>query len=256
MGRLEGKTALITGGGRGIGKGIAQRFAAEGARLVLAQRSEAQLDETVREIEAAGGVATAVRADVSRPDEVDRLVDAAIAELGQVDILANNAARVGRVGNFLDVSLDDWRSYIDTNLTGAFMVAQAVARHMVAAGVRGRIINTGSVDSFASEPEAAPYAASKGGIWLLTRAMAVDLAAHGIVVNMLAPGAIKVERTVDRSRDTELMAWRTRATPLGPHGEVEDVAAAAVFLASDECRYLTGSAITIDGGLMARLALW
>ena len=254
MRRLEGKTALITGGGSGIGKGIARRFAVEGARMVLAQRRRKALEATVTEIEAAGGWALAVPTDVSQPESVEALVRTALDTLGHLDILVNNAGRTGAAGSFLEVSLADWRSYLDINLTGAFMVAQAVARHMAEAGIQGRIVNTGSVDSFASELGASPYAASKGGLWMLTRAMAVDLAPYRIQVNMLAPGPILVERSVEKYSDPRLRAWRERMVPLGAHGNAEDVAAAALFLASDECRYMTGSAITIDGGVMAGLA--
>ena len=251
MGRLEGKTALITGGGRGIGKGIAKRFASEGARLFLAQRSRDQLDATVDEIEAAGGSATALAADLSQPEEIERTFSAALNTLGRLDILVNNAGRTGTAGSFLDVSLEDWNSFINTNLTGPFLLAQLVAQHMVDAGIEGRIVNTGSVDSFGAENHAAPYAASKGGLWLLTRAMATDLARHKIAVNMLAPGPILVEANAWKYRDPEIRARRDAAIPLGGHGNVEDVASAALFLASDECRYVTGSAIAVDGGLMA-----
>ena len=148
MGRLEGKAALITGGGTGIGRAIALRFAAEGARVVIAQRNAEALDATVADIEADGGWARAVPTDITQTDQVLALVDQAIEATGRLDILVNNAGRTGRAGAFLDVDLDVWRDFIETNLTGPFVIAQAVARHMVSAGVAGRIINTGSVDSF------------------------------------------------------------------------------------------------------------
>ena len=251
MGRLEGKTALITGGGRGIGKGIAKRFAKEGACLFLAQRSRDQLDATVQEIESEGGRAQAIPADLAHPEEIQSLVAAAVDALGRVDILVNNAGRTGTAGGFLDVSLEDWHSYLDTNLTAPFLLAQRVAQHMVDAGIEGRIVNTGSVDSFGAENNAVPYAASKGGLWMLTRAMASDLAPHRIAVNMLAPGPILVEGNAWKYEDAEIRAHRDAVIPLGGHGNVEDVASAALFLASDECRYITGSAIAVDGGLMA-----
>ena len=207
MGRLEGKTALITGGGNGIGKAIAQRFAAEGARVVLAQRRRELLEATAKEIEVAGGWALPVPTDVSQPESVAALVRTALDTVGRLDILINNAGRTGTAGSFLEVSLEDWRSYIDINLTGAFVVAQAVARHMVEAGIQGRIVNTGSVDSFAAEKSAVPYAASKGGLWLLTRAMAVDLAPHRIQVNMLAPGLALAERNRERYQDPAVREW-------------------------------------------------
>ena len=248
MGRLEGKRALITGGGRGIGAGIARRFAAEGAHVILTQRNVGLLEATAEGIRADGGTVTFFAGDVGTPAGAAAIVEAALDRVGSLDILINNAARTGQVGPFLEVALEDWHSYIDTNLTGAFVVAQAVARHMAAEGIEGRIVNTGSVDSFAAEANASPYAASKGGLWLLTRAMAVDLAPYGIAVNLIAPGPIRVERSEVRARDPEVRAKRERVIPQGAYGTPEDVAAAAVYLASDECRYVTGSAITVDGG--------
>ncbi len=248
MRRFEGKRALITGGGRGIGAGIARRFAAEGAHVILTQRDVGLLASTADGIQADGGTVTYFQGDVGTPAGAAAIVAEALDRVESLDILINNAARTGQVGPFLDVLLEDWHSYIDTNLTGAFVVAQAVARHMVAEGIEGRIVNTGSVDSFASEANASPYAASKGGLWLLTRAMAVDLAAYGIAVNLIAPGPIRVERSEVRARDPEIRAKRARVIPQGAYGMPEDVAAAAVYLASDECRYVTGSAITVDGG--------
>lgn len=252
MGRLQGKAALITGGGTGIGRAIALRFAAEGARVVIAQRNAEALNATVADIEADGGWARAVPTDITQTDQVLALVDDAIEATGRLDILVNNAGRTGRAGAFLDVELDVWRDFIETNLTGPFVIAQAVARHMVDARIRGRIINTGSVDSFASEMQASPYAASKGGLLMLTRSMAIELGGHGIAVNLLAPGPILVDKNAPRYQDPALVAKRTEAIPLGPFGRVEDVAAAALFLASDECQYVTGSAITIDGGTLAK----
>ena len=192
MGRIDGKRALITGGGRGIGKGIAHRFAAEGAQVIVTQRDKDLLDATVSEISSTGGDAAAVAGDISSPDAATDIVNQVLETYGSIDILVNNAGRTGRIGPFLDVSIADWQSYLDTNLTGAFVVAQAIARTMVQKKIPGRIINMGSVDSFASEPNAARYAASKGGLWLLTRSMAFDLAPHDISVNKISPGPIRV----------------------------------------------------------------
>lgn len=252
MGKLDGKGALITGGATGIGRAISLRFAAEGASVVLAQRNTAAIEATVAEIEAAGGWAKGVPTDITQLDQVEALVDTSIEALGRIDILANNAGRTGSAGPFLEIELDAWREFIETNLTSPFVLAQAVAQHMVAEGVKGRIINTGSVDSFVSEMGATPYAASKGGLWMLTKSMAIELAAHGIAVNLLAPGPILVAKNAPKYEDPAVLAKRTAAIPLGPFGRVEDVAAAALFLASDECQFVTGSAITIDGGTLAK----
>ena len=161
MGRIDGKRALITGGGRGIGKGIAHRFAAEGAQVIVTQRDKDLLDATVSEISSTGGDAASVAGDISSPDAATDIVNQVLETYGSIDILVNNAGRTGRIGPFLDVSIADWQSYLDTNLTGAFVVAQAIARTMVQKKIPGRIINMGSVDSFASEPNAAPYAARR-----------------------------------------------------------------------------------------------
>jgi len=253
MGRLAGKTALITGGATGIGRAISTRFAAEGARVVLAQRSATALETTVADIKAAGGWAHSVPTDITQPDQVQRMMDEAINSLGHIDILANNAGRTGGAGPFLDIDMAVWREFIETNLTAPFAIAQATARHMVAEGIEGRIINTGSVDSFASEMHASPYAASKGGLWMLTRSMAIELASHKIAVNLLAPGPILVAKNTHRYEDPDILAKRTAAIPMGPFGRVDDVAAAALFLASDECQYMTGSALVLDGGTLAKL---
>ena len=252
MRRLEGKGALITGGATGIGQAISLRFAAEGARVILAQRNTGAIEQTVAEIKSRGGWAEGFTTDITKPDQVHDLVHASINALGNIDILANNAGRTGGAGPFLDIDLSTWREFIDTNLTSPFVIAQAVARHMVAKGINGRIINTGSVDSFASEVGATPYAASKGGLWMLTKSMAIELAEYGIAVNLLAPGPILVDKNASKYRDPVLVAKRTEAIPLGPFGRVENVAAAALFLASDECQYITGSALTIDGGTLAK----
>lgn len=252
MRRLEGKGALITGGATGIGRAISLRFAAEGARVILAQRNTDAIEKTVAAIKSRGGWAEGFTTDITKPDQVQDLVHASINALGHIDILANNAGRTGGAGPFLDIDLSTWREFIDTNLTSPFVIAQAVARHMVAEGINGRIINTGSVDSFASEMGATPYAASKGGLWMLTKSMAIELAVHGIAVNLLAPGPILVDKNAPKYKDPVLVAKRTEAIPLGPFGRVENVAAAALFLASDECQYITGSALTIDGGTLAK----
>ena len=252
MGRLDGKAALITGGGTGIGRAIALRFAAEGARVVIAQRNAAALDATVADIETAGGWARAVPTDITQPIRCERSSMRRSRQPVGWTSWPTTPDAPGAAGPFLDIELDVWREYIETNLTGPFVIAQLVARHMVAAGIKGRIVNTGSVDSFASEMQAAPYAASKGGLWMLTRSMAIELGAHGISVNLLAPGPILVDKNAARYQDPALVAKRTEAIPLGPFGRVEDVAAAALFLASDECQYMTGSAITIDGGTLAK----
>jgi NAD(P)-dependent dehydrogenase (short-subunit alcohol dehydrogenase family) len=248
---LSQRVAIITGGGQGIGRGIAVRFASEGAKIVIAQRSRLSAESTVKNICASGGEALAVQADVSRPADVLSLVQKAVDRFGRIDVLVNNAGRAGRNGRFLELDLRTWRDVIDVNLTGVFLCSQAAARVMVAQGVQGRIINIGSLDSFVAEREAAVYAASKGGVLLLTKAMAVDLAEYGILVNCLVPGSIRVERNSSFLDREPVRTALGKAIPLGRPGDIKDVAGAAVFLASDDSGFVTGTSLVVDGGYLA-----
>ena len=251
-GRLYGKTALITGGGRGIGRGIALRFAQEGAAVAIVQRDEPSARATVDAVVAAGGVAIAPgRTDVSVPEQVARAVSTTIAHFGTIDILINNAGIAGANGPFLDVTFSAWQRIIDVNLSGMFLCGQAVARHMVEHGIRGRIVNVGSVNSFAAEREAAAYVAAKHGVLGLTQAMAIDLASYGITVNCLAPGPITVERNA--AMFASLQEQIGTGVPLGRPGTIEEAAAAALFLASDEASFVTGATLIVDGGMLAYL---
>lgn len=254
MDRLKDKVAIITGGGRGIGKGIALRFAEEGARVVISQRDAESLDATRAEIEASGGVATGIVCDVADPAAVDALVSETVERYGGLDILVNNAGIAWQHGSFLDLTLDDWNTYISINLTGSFLTGQAAARAMVAAGTRGKIVNIGSIQSFMYQPDFAAYAASKGGVHMLTKAMAKELAPHDIAVNMVAPGPVKVERNVERQESDAFLATIAHHVPAARAGAPADVAAAVLYLSSDECGFVTGSTITVDGGLLASLA--
>jgi NAD(P)-dependent dehydrogenase (short-subunit alcohol dehydrogenase family) len=252
-GRLSGKIALITGGGSGIGRGIAERFAREGAAVVIADSDEAASQAAAREIQSGGGTAIAPGAfDVSNPADVARLVGATVGQFGQIDILVNNAAIAGAQGDFLALPLETWQRVLAVNLGGVFLCGQAVARHMVERGIHGRIVNLGSVNSFVAERGAAAYVASKGGVRSLTQAMAVELAPHGILVNCLAPGPVRVARNAELF-DGPLAAGLRAAVPLGRPGTVEEIAAAAVFLASDEASFLSGATLVVDGGVLAYL---
>lgn len=241
--KLAGKVAIITGGGRGIGLGIARRFTAEGARVIIAQR---HLEDA--EAAAAGTAMIARPLDVTDPARCAALVDFALERFGRLDVLVNNAGVAGLNGSLIDLDHCVWRQVIETNLSGTFYCGQAAARAMIRCGARGRILNIGSVNSFCAQKNAAAYVASKGGVLMLTKAMAVDLAPYGIRVNCLAPGSILVER--NRVALTA-QASLGQAIPLGAPGSVEDVAAAAAFLASDESAFITGAALVIDGGFLS-----
>lgn len=249
--KIAHKVAIITGGGQGIGRGIAVRLALEGAKVVIAQRTQVPAESTVNHIRALGGQAMAVPTDVSRPGQVQSLVKKTLDRFGRIDILVNNAGRAGRNGPFLELDLTTWNAVIGVNLTGVFLCSQAAARAMVAHRIKGRIINIGSIDSFVAEREAAAYAASKGGLLLLTKAMAVDLAKYQILVNCIIPGSIRVERNVSFLERKPVKAALSKAIPIGHPAEPADIAGAAVFLASDDSTFMTGSSLVVDGGYLA-----
>ncbi|MBC7235223.1 MAG: glucose 1-dehydrogenase [Chloroflexi bacterium] len=241
--KLRGKVAVVTGGGRGIGRAISKRFAAEGAAVVIAQRDIATGQATVGEIEATGGSACFQPTDVGRPEDVERLMAQTVEHLGRIDILVNNAAILGENGHLLDIPLETWEAVIRVNLTGVFLCSQAAARVM-ARQRSGCIIHLSSTNGTIPQPRCAAYAAAKGGVELLTRSMAVDLAPYGIRVNAIAPGPIQ-----SRAPDDE-PPHATGLTLLGRAGLPAEVANVAAFLASDEASFITGECIAVDGGTL------
>jgi len=247
--RLEGGTALVTGSSRGIGRAIALRLAREGADVVVNySRSEAEAREVVAGVEAAGRRGLALKADLRRADEARRLVEEAAAGLGRLDILVNNAGG-GRAGAFTEVTEEDYDHVVDLNLKGVFFATQAFARLLIAAGRPGRVINISSVHEELPLPGQASYCAAKGGVKVLTRDLAVDLARHGITVNAIAPGAIATEANAELMEDAPRLEALLRQIPLGRLGSPDDVAGVAAFLASDDAAYVTGSTYFVDGGL-------
>lgn len=245
-GRLSGEVAIVTGVAGGIGAAIMRRFAAEGA--IVVGFDLVSPDDALR----VPGAAYAL-VDVTDRAAIDRAVADVLAAHGKIDILAHAAAKLGGSGPFLDVGAADWDSYIRTNLTGSFHIAQATARAMVASATPGRIVLVGSVNSFAAEPGAAPYVASKGGVRLLAKAMAVDLAPFGIAVNLIAPGPITVPRNADSFASEPLRRSFRRQIPFGAPGSPDNVADAAVFLGERRNGFMTGAEIAVDGGLLAQI---
>ncbi|RYE09548.1 MAG: SDR family oxidoreductase [Hyphomicrobiales bacterium] len=244
--RFAGKVVLVTGAAGGIGAATVRALVAEGALAIASDLKRPARDLGIEDVRF-------IEAEVSDRSSVDNLVAAAEAVAGHIDALVHTAAILGASGPFEQLSSDDWSRYLDINLTGTFNTCQSVARSMIRTGTRGRIVTMGSVNAFAAEPEAAPYVASKGGIRLLTKAMAVDLARHGIAANMVAPGPIHVPRNTELFAQPELVALFAQSVPYGSAGSAEDVARAAVFLADPNLAFVTGAELAVDGGTMAQV---
>jgi 3-oxoacyl-[acyl-carrier protein] reductase len=256
---LQGKRVLISGGSSGIGLATARRFLEEGSRVFLTGLDPREVDSAVAGLGAPagpwpGGEVSGLACDVSREDDVARMIEAAHRALGGIDVLINNAGTARRA-EFLEIAPSDWDRIIAVNLRGMFLVAQAVSRRMVERGGGGVIINMSSTNGLAGEEDYAHYNASKGGVLLLTKTMAVELGRHGIRVNALCPGYIHtpLNEAISASMgggDFEADYARERI-PLGRAGQPGEVAAAYAFLASDDASFVHGTALVIDGGQLA-----
>jgi glucose 1-dehydrogenase len=248
--RLQGKTAVVTGAGTGIGQAIAIAFAKEGASVVVDYVGEPTTSQdTLNQISAIGGKALGVEADVSNPDQVNSLIQQTIAAFGRLDIFVNNAG-IEKKFAFVDYPFDEWQKIIAVNLTGTFLCSQAAARQMIAQGGGGRIINISSIHEDLPLLTNAPYCATKGGIRMLMRTIAVELAPHQITVNNIGPGAIFTPIDKDVEDDPKLNDQILAGIPLKRWGKPEEVAQLAVYLASDDASYITGSTHFIDGGML------
>jgi glucose 1-dehydrogenase len=248
--RLQNKVAIVTGSATGIGKAIAAAMAREGASVVIDYVGAPTLaNGVVQAIQAAGGQAVAVAADVSDPGQVNQLIQKAVDSFGRLDILVNNAGLEYK-HPFPEFPFDLWQKVIAVDLTGPFLCAQAAAKVMIRQGSSGRIVNISSVHEDLPMPTNAPYCAAKGGLRMLMRTIAVELAPYKINVNNIAPGAIytPIDADVESNRTIEekLMA----EIPLGRWGKPEEVAELAVFLASESASYCTGGTYFVDGGMI------
>ena len=241
--RLNEKVAIVTGAGRGLGRTIARRFVEEGAAVVIAEQDTNSGQRVLAELQELGAVAIFVKTDVSSRPDVELLVKKAVQRFGRIDILVNNAAVLGENGHFLEISQDVWDHVVSVNQTAVFVCSQLVGRVMAKAG-KGNIINISSINGTVPLPRCAAYVTAKSAIESLTRIAATDLAPYNIRVNTIAPGPIE-------NRPPHLDAPRpTEDTLLGRNGLPHEIAAAAVFLASEESSFITGERIAVDGGML------
>lgn len=248
---MNGKVALITGASSGIGRATALAFAAKGASVVLAARRQEELDSLVTEIESGGGKATAVRTDVSKSEEVERMVAHVVATYERLDYAVNNAGIEGAIANIVDLAEEDWDNVLNINLRGNFLCLRYEARAMLAAGNGGAIVNIGSVNSFLGFASGAAYVTSKHGQIGLTTSASAELAPHGIRVNIVCPGFIdtpmhpRIRGIIGDDVFDNAMVPQVHSRRVG---KPEEIASAILYLCSDDASYITGTTLTPDGG--------
>jgi NAD(P)-dependent dehydrogenase (short-subunit alcohol dehydrogenase family) len=249
--RFTDQVVIVTGGGNGIGLGIAHAFAVEGAQVVVADISSESGTRAVAEIKAEGGKALSVPTDVADESAVEAMVSTTLSGLGRIDILVNNAGVVVHK-SLIDLDRSEWDGQISVQLTGPFLTTKHVARHMIQRGGTGKIVNISSVSAVMGRIKGGPHCAAKGGLTMLTKVAAMELAEYGIRVNAVAPGLIDVP--AQRSEENLSQDYQTRyleEVPLGRVGRPDDIARMVLFLCSDEADWITGQLHLVDGGLMA-----
>ena len=247
---LEGKCGLVTGAGSGIGKGMATGLAEARAKVALAGRNMEKLENSAAEMTTSGLNVVPFQVDMSKADSISDLVEAVLKEFGQIDFLFNNAGIIHRAPSE-EFPLKEWEEMIKVNLTGPFLLSQAVARHMIEKGIKGSIVNTSSLIAVFGGVTVPAYAATKGGLTQLTKSMCNDWAKYGIRVNAIGPGWVKTEMTEPIQNNPERFQAISARIPLGRWADPEDLAGLAVFLASEASAYITGQVIFIDGGYLA-----
>ncbi len=247
--RLEGRIALVTGSAQGIGKAIALRMAQEGADLVIHDLTKERCAQTLELVQATGRRACVVAGDISKVEDDNRLIEEAVRQMGRIDILVNNAG-IEKNAPFWDTTEEEYDRVLHVNLKGAFFVTQAFARHAREAGRGGKVINISSVHEELPFPHFSSYCASKGGMKMMMRNLSIELAPFGITVNNIAPGAIETPINAHLLNSPELLTGLLNNIPLKRLGKPDDVAGVAVFLASADADYITGSTLRVDGGLM------
>ncbi|MDP5274056.1 SDR family NAD(P)-dependent oxidoreductase [Chengkuizengella axinellae] len=249
--RLKDKVAVVTGSGRGIGAAIARGFAQEGAHIVLISRTASQLEKQAEFIKQYGVQHLSIEADISKEKDVISIRKKVMEQLGRIDILVN-AAGITMVSKSEELSLENWTKCLDINLTGTFLMCKELGGQMIEAANGGKIINITSIVSHAGIPERAAYSSSKGGVKQLSQTLAVEWAKHNIQVNTISPGFIVTEIVRDLiSKGIHKPEKMVARIPAGRMGEVEDLAGPAIFLASSESNYVSGTTLIVDGGWMA-----
>jgi glucose 1-dehydrogenase len=250
MNRLDGKVVLVTGSSQGIGQGVAIRLAREGAKIIVNYHSNPEgAEDTLKQIRDAGSDGISVQADLGKNSDIDGLIQQGLSKFGQIDTLVNNAG-MEKNAPFWEVQESDYDLVLDVNLKGVFFTTQAFVKQLMARKAPGRIVNMSSVHEELPFPHFASYCASKGGLKMLCRNLAIELAPYNITINNVAPGAIETPINTKLLNDKEKLAALLSNIPLRRLGKPADVAGAVAFLASDDADYITGTTIFVDGGLL------